>query len=140
LNGPPELLHQRHPRFLAARHRIELVLELGGEVVVDVLREVAAEEIGDRAAHVGRTEAAAFHLDVLAEQQRLDDRGVGGRTADAVFLERLDQRGFGEARRRLREVLVGVDAVERHAFAGLHRRELAAFVFVFAPLVSRPSS
>jgi hypothetical protein len=56
--------------------------------------------------------------------------GVGRRTADAVFLERLDQRRFGEARRRLGEMLVGVDAIQRHAVAGLHRRQLAAFVLV----------
>src|SRR5690606_3788421 len=73
---------------------------------------------------------AALHLHVLAVQQGLDDRGVGGRAADAVLLQRLDQRRFGEARRRLGEVLVGVDAIERHALARLHRRQLAALVLV----------
>ena len=40
LERQPEPLHQRHPGLLAATDRIELVLELGGEVVVDVLGEM----------------------------------------------------------------------------------------------------
>jgi hypothetical protein len=134
LNGPQNFSISGTHFLFAARHRIELVLELGGEVVVDVPGEVAAEELRHRAADVDGTEAAAFHLHVLAEQQRLDDRGIRGRTADAVFLQRLDQRRFGEARRRLGEVLVGVDAFERHAVARLHRRQLAAFVVVLGGL------
>src|SRR3546814_5027971 len=85
LERAPELLHQRHPLLLAARHRVELVLELRGEVVVDVAGEVPAEEVGHRAADVAGAEGAAFHFRVLAEQQGLDDRSVGGRAADAVF-------------------------------------------------------
>src|SRR5690606_1747974 len=91
-------------------------------------------ELADRAADVGRVETPALELHVLAEQQRRDDRGVGRRAADAVFLERLDQAGFGVARRRLGEVLVGVDAIQRDPVAGLHRRQLAAFVVLFLAL------
>ncbi len=131
----PETRHQRDPVFLAARDGIELVFQLGGEVVIHVLGEVAGQELGDRPAHVGGTEAAAFHFHVLAEQQGLDDRGVGRGTTDPVLFQRLDQRRFGEARRRLGEVLVGHDALERHAVAGLHRRQLAAFVVVLGALV-----
>ena len=48
--------------------------------------------------------------DVAAIDDRRDRRRVRRRTADAVLLERLDERRLGEARRRLREVLgrVGV--------------------------------
>src|SRR5690606_30016474 len=130
LERGPELLHQRNPVLLAARDRVELVLEARGEVVVHVSAEVRAEELRHRAADVGGPEAAALHLHVLAEQQGLDDRGVGGRAPDSVLLQRLDQRRFGEARRRLGEVLVGVDAVQRHPLARLHRRQLAALVLV----------
>src|SRR5690606_36875164 len=85
LERAPELLHQRHPLFLATADRVELVLELRGEVVVDVAGEVPAEEVGDRAAHVAGTERAALYFHVLAELQGLDDRGVGRRPADAVL-------------------------------------------------------
>ena len=94
-----------------------------------------AEEIADRAAHIAGAEAAAFHFHIFAEQQGLDDRRIRRWPADAVFLQRLHQRRFGEARRRLGEVLVGVDAVQRNAIAGLHRRQLAAFVIVLVLLV-----
>ena len=62
-------------------------------------------------------------LDVLAILQRRDDRGVGRRPADAVFLERLHQRGFGEARRRLGEMLVAVHVEQRDDVAVFHRRQ-----------------
>ena len=135
LERRPEPLHQRDPVLLATAHRIQLVLELGGEVVIDVLREVARQELRHRAAHVARAEAAALELDVLAEQQRLDDRRVRRRPADAVFLQRLDQRGFSEARRRLGEVLFGKDAVERNPVARLHQRQLAALVVILGALL-----
>ncbi|MNV27402.1 hypothetical protein D3C71_1185510 [compost metagenome] len=134
LERAPEARHQRNPLFLAARDGIELVFQLGGEVVVDVLGEVAGQELGYRTADIGRAEAAAFHFHVLAEQQGLDDRGVSRRTADAVLFQRLHQRRFGEARRRLGEVLVGHDAFQRHAVARLHRRQLAAFVVILGAL------
>ena len=130
----PELLQQRNPVLLAAADRVEFVLELGGEVVVDVLREVPGQEPGDRAADVGRLEAAAVEDHVLAVEQHLDDAGVGRGAADAVFLERLDQRSFRIARRRLGEMLVGRHAEQRHRLADLHFRQLAAFVFVLGGL------
>ena len=101
----PELLEQRHPFLLAVRHGVEGVFHLGGEVVVHVGGEVLRQEAADDLADVGRREAPAFDIDVLAVAQRGDDRGVGRRPADAVFFQRLDQRGLREARRRLGEVL-----------------------------------
>ncbi len=92
LERRPEALHQRHPVFLATADRIEFVFELRGEVVVDVAGEVAAQELADRATHVGRAEAARVERHVLAREQGLDDAGVGRRTTDAEFFERLDQR------------------------------------------------
>src|SRR5690606_10793682 len=128
LEGRPEALHQGDPLLLAAADRVELVLHPGGEVVVHVLGEVAGEELAHGAADVGRAEAPAFQLHVLAEQQGGDDRGVGGRTADAVLLQRLDQAGFGEARRWLGEVLRGGNRFQGDPVAGLHGRQLAALV------------
>ena len=113
----PELLQQRHPFLLAARHRVELVFQAGGEVVVDVLGEIVGQELVDHAADVGREEALLVQLDVLAVLQRRDDGGVGRGPADAVFLQRLDQAGLGVARRRLGEVLLGADLVQRRRFS-----------------------
>ena len=58
-----------------------------------------------------------------AVAQRRDDGGVGRGAADAVFLQRLDQRGLGEARRRLGEVLRRHDAGQLDPIALLHGRQ-----------------
>ena len=90
----PEFLERLGPVFFAARHGVELVLERGGETVFDVLVEVLGQEAADDLADVRRDEPAVVHVDVLAILERRDDGGVGRRPADAVFFERLDQRGF----------------------------------------------
>ena len=85
--------------------------------------EVLGEEAMDDLADVGRHEALAVHLDVLAVLQRRDDGRVGRGPADAVLLERLDERGLRIARRRLGEVLLGGEGGEAHSIADLHRRQ-----------------
>ena len=57
-------------------------------------------------------EPAFLDPDVAAVDDRRDRRGVRRRPADAVLLERLDQRRLGEARRRLGEVLGRGDLVD----------------------------
>ncbi len=114
LERRPEFAQQRYPVLFAARYRVEFVLELRGEVVVHVLGEMPGQELRHGAADIGRVEAARVEQHVFAVEQRLDDAGVGRRAADAVFLQRLDQRGLGKARRRLGEMLVGQHLRERH--------------------------
>src|SRR6266513_737664 len=87
----PELVERRGPLFLAARHRVQLVLHRRGEAVLDVAMEVMGEEAVDDLADVGRHEAPAVHLDVFAILQRGDDARIGRGAADAVLLQRLDQ-------------------------------------------------
>jgi len=130
LERRPETLHQRHPLLFAARYRIELVFQTRGKFVIHVLRKMRAQEPRHRTADVGRVETAAFQRHVLPVLQGLDDAGVGRWPADAIFFQRLDQAGFGKTRRRLGEMLIGVDALQRDAVADLHRRQFAAFVLV----------
>ena len=110
--GLPELRQRRGPRLLAARDRIEFIFHVGGEAVVDVLMKVIGQEAADDLADVGGREAAILDLDVFAIAQRRDDRSIGRGAADAVFLQRLDQRGLGEARRRFGEVLLRVTVAQ----------------------------
>ncbi len=119
----PEFLEQRHPFLLAGRDRVERVLHLCGEVVVDVGREILRQEPADDLADVRRGEAPAFDFDVFPVAQRRNDRCVRRRAADAVLLQRFDQRGFGKARRRLGEMLGRSDADQLDAIALLHRRQ-----------------
>ena len=135
---PPELLEQRHPFALAARHGVERVFHARRELVVDVLREELRQEAVDDAADVGRDESPVLHLDVLAIAQRRDDRGVGRRPADAELLERFDERRFGVARRRLREVLRALHVLQAQPVAlGDGRQD--AVLLVGARLSSWPS-
>ena len=107
--GLPELAQHLAPVDLAVGDLVELVLEMGGEVVFDVAREIGLQEGGDDAAAVLRHEALAVDLHVVPALQHLDDAGVGRGPADAELLELLDQAGLGIARRRLGEMLLGDD-------------------------------
>ena len=66
--------------------------------------------VDEPAAENRRPEPALDLVHVVARLQHADDRRVGARPADAVLFERLDQRPFVEARRRLRELLLRRDA------------------------------
>src|SRR5690606_26695238 len=131
----PEAREQRYPVLFAAADRIQLVFEPGGEIVVDIAGEMPGQEAADRAPDIGRLEAAAVEDHVFAVEQHLDDAGIGRRAADAVFLQRLDQAGFGEARRRFGEVLVGDDVAQRYRLADFHERQLARLVLVLGGLL-----
>ena len=80
------------------------------------------QETRHHAADVGRMKTFALELDVLAIEQGGDDRRIGRRTADAVFFERLDQRGFAVTRRRFGEMLFQANLQQVDVVAFLHRR------------------
>ena len=98
---------------LAAGDLVEVLLHARGEVEVDEVAEVLDEQVGDDLADVLGPQPALHHRHVAAIDDRRDRRGVGRRPADAVLLERLDQRRLGVARRRLGEVLRRRDLVAR---------------------------
>ena len=79
---------------------VQVVLDRGGEAVVDQPGEVRLQQPDHRERRPGRDERRALLPDVAAVLDRLHDRGVGGRAADAELLHRLDQRRLGVARRR----------------------------------------
>src|SRR4029077_7520504 len=64
--GLPELVERRGPLLLAARDGIELIFHRSGEAVLDIAVEVMGEEAIDDLADIGRHEALAVHLYVLA--------------------------------------------------------------------------
>ena len=75
--------------------------------VEDVV-EVLDQQVGHDQADLGGDELAAVLLHVLALLNGGEDGGVGGRPADAALFQFLDQRRFVVARRRLGEVLLGL--------------------------------
>ena len=101
-----EAVEPGRARVRARRDRVELVLHRGGEVVVDEPPEVVLEQPDHRERDPGRHQRAALLPDVAAVLDRLDDRRVGRRAADAELLQRLDQARLGVAGGRVGGVAV----------------------------------
>ncbi len=124
----PEIAQQVAPFEFVVGDAVELVLEAGGEIVFDVAREKILQERDHDAAAVLRDQPPLVEADVLAVLEDLQDRGVGGRPADAELFHALDERGFRIARRRLGEVLRGIDRAFLQRLALAHLGELAGLV------------
>jgi len=73
-------------------------------------------------------EAPLLLLHVLLVLDGGEDGRVRRGTADALLLQLLDQRCLGEARRRLREVLLGDELDQLQLLAGFERGQLAGDV------------
>ena len=129
--------------LVAGGDPVEVVLHLGGEVVVDEPREVLLEQAGDREGEEGRNERGAALEDVAAVEDRAEDRRVGRRPADPALLERLHEGRLGVPRRRGRRVPVRLELERRQLVAGLQVRQrallLALGLVVAALLVGRES-
>ena len=138
LEGLPELLQQRHPLLLAPGDGVELVLQPGGEVVVDVGSKVLGEEAVDHPPDVGGQEALLVEEHVFPFLEGGDDAGVGRGPADAELFQGLDQAGLGKARWRLGEVLFRADAQQVQLLALDQGRQLAFLVVVRLPGVVAP--
>ena len=86
---------------LAPGDGVEVLLHRRGEAKVHVAREVIAEQADHGHADVGGQQRAALLLHVVALLDGGDDGRVGGRPADPLVLQLLDQRGLGVPGRRL---------------------------------------
>ena len=113
---------------------VELFLKPGCEVIFHIAREEAFEEGGDDASLVFRHEALFVDAHIVTVAQHRERRGIGRRAPDAEFFHALDQCRFREARRRLGEMLVGLDALLRQAVTLRHRRQAAAVLVVLVVL------
>ena len=107
------------PLQVAVGDLVELLLQRGGEVVVDELGEVLLEQVhhgeGDERGH----QRVALLPDVPAVLDRLHDRRVGRRPADAQLLEPGDQARLGVAGRRAGGVALGVQLLGVELLAAL---------------------
>ena len=111
-----EAAHRRDPVLLALLDLVELAPPCRGELDVEDVGERSTSRSVTRMPSSRRAAAASrLSSDVLLVEDRRHDRGVGRRAADALLLELLDERRLGEARRRLGEVLLGHQLVQRQA-------------------------
>src|SRR6059036_546702 len=129
-----KLLNRIDPLPISLLDLVERVLHLRGELDIHDLWEEGLQEVGHLDAQLGRDERLplATHVAALIDD-RAEDRRVRGRAADAELLESLDQRGLGVVRRRLREVLSGIEREEPQHLALLELRDGALGVVLHGP-------
>ena len=83
---------------------------------------------------LGGKQAALFLPDVVTGLDHLDRRRKCARPADPELLERLDQRGFGVARRRLGEVLLRLQLLQVQLLVDRERGQFLVLIVVRVPL------
>ena len=129
------------PVELVVGDAVELLFEVGGEIVFDIALEEALQEPTTTRPLSSGIKPLLVDAHIAAVLQHLQDRGIGRGPADAELFHALDQRGFRIARRRLGEMLRGVDRLLGERFAFAHRRQAARLlvlvVLVVAFLIER---
>ena len=126
----PEVAQHVLPGDLVVGDEVELLFEVGGEIVFDVAGEEVLQERDQHAALVLGHQPLLVEPHIAAVLQHLQDRGIGRGPADAELLHALDQRGFRIARRRLGEMLGGGDLALLQRLAGRHRGQAAGVLVV----------
>src|ERR1035437_6663690 len=126
-----EVGHGNPPVEFALFDFVEFFFHPRGVLHLEDVVETLQQQAGHDDAQFRGRGAAAFLLDVLALQNRGEDGGVGGGPADAVGFQAFDQGGFVVTRRRLGEVLFGLDGLEAQQFALGHGRQAVLQFFVF---------
>ena len=81
------------------------------------------QQVGDNHAQVGGEKSPFFLFDVEPILDRLDDRGIGARSADVLLLQGLDQSRLAVSGRRLGEMLGGVERVQIERLPHGERRQ-----------------
>ena len=124
-------MQQLHPFHVAVLHFIEVGFHFRGELDVDNIGEPLLHQLRNHFSQLGGHQAFRLALHILPAGERGDGRRVGGRSADAVLLENLDQRRLGIARGRLCEVLVLFQLLALDGQVHLQRRQLRGFFLRF---------
>ena len=116
-----ELVDRLDPVCLAGLDHIELFFHVSAEFHIDNVGELLHHDRVDGLTQRGRFQLFLILLDIAAVHDGRDDRRVGGRAADAVLLQRMDERCLGVERRRLGKLLVRRQLFERQLLAFLQR-------------------
>ena len=106
------------PAALATGDLVEVVLHLGGEVVLHELAEVVFEQLDDAEGLPVRHECLAALAHIAAENG-VDDRREGRRSADPLLFKRLDEGCFSEAGAWGGRVTLGLELGQLHGCANL---------------------
>src|SRR2546429_1120439 len=118
---PPEVAQHLLPRQVAFLDLVELVFHLSREAHVEHVGERALHHLPHRLPQRRRREPAVLGGGVPAHLESGDDARIRRRAADPQALELLHQARLAEARRRLGEMLVGRDLLDRDDVAPRER-------------------
>src|SRR3546814_3958098 len=104
-----------------------------------IFLEEALEERRQQPARFLGEEAVLLDSHIGAVLQDLDDRGIGRRAADPQFFQPLDEARLRKARRRLGEMLLGIDALFGRLVALTQPRQALAVFLRGVGLLARRS-
>ena len=139
-----EIAERVGPLFLAFFDLVQLFFQPGRVLEIENVLEVLHQQVGHHQPDLGRHEFSAQLLHVLALLDGADNRRVRGRPPDAALFQLLHQRRFVVARRRLGEVLLRLQFLQRQRLAGLQHGQLVLerlvlFVLRYPWLPRKPS-
>ena len=66
LKGLPKSIKNRDPVLLTTCNFIELILKLGGEVIINVFRKVVGEKFVNDTAHIGRFKTLLLKNNIIS--------------------------------------------------------------------------
>ena len=115
-----ELLKVRQILAFVAADLVQVIFHVGGKLVVDKRWKMVFHQLNYSKSRPAWDQRIAFFEDIITTQDRVDDRRVSTRAADASLLERLGQRGFGESGRGLGRVRERIEFSKLELFLRLH--------------------
>ena len=100
-----ELVNDLNPVFLAFFDPVQVVFNFGRKLDIDDFWELLDDDLVDDLTQLGWLKVARYQTNIVAALNGVPRWRVGGRPADPIFFQRLDQGSFRITSRRLREVL-----------------------------------
>ena len=125
-----ELIQQALPVQLPGGDFVEMLLHRGGEAVVQQVGETFLQALGHDVAHLLGVESLVLQPHIAAILNRGDDRGVSGGAAYAALFQLAHEAGLAVSRRRLGEVLLGLEFDQGQGIALLQIRQDDVLVFL----------
>ena len=95
MEGVPEFVQHNLVIHPVCRNFIQLVFQIGGEIVLNIAFKKVRQEGRDETPHIFRNETAIIKPDITTVLQHGENRRIGRRTADTEFFHLLDQTGLG---------------------------------------------
>ena len=113
-----------------AGHIVKLIFQTGRVVKTNIFLEKTLKERRNQSPTFIGSEPVLVHAHIVAILEHLQDRCISGWPADSQLFHFLDQRGFRVARRRLSEMLLGLDRFLRWGRSFAHPWQALGLIIV----------